>query len=102
MKAEPSSAGATFAVIATSWAVSITEISLASVLAAYDGWFTIWEIAWETPPVIRLMTPKTTIVLEPDRPIVQCAAERTQRDEIKAPPDNIVDNFFTLTNREYI
>lgn len=121
MKAEPSSAGATLAVVITPTVVSSSEMSFARVVAAYEGWFTICEMAWVVPPVILWMTPKTTIVLDPERPIVQCAsskkkkkvtniflscwpngrwpnepvpAESTQFDEIKAPPENIVDKTF--------
>lgn len=70
-KAEPRTAGATLAVVATAVEVSTIEISLARVPELYDGWLMMREIAWAVPPVVRLMAPKTAIVFPPVRPTVQ-------------------------------
>jgi len=46
-------------------------MSLASVLALYDGWLTIRADPWETPPAVRLLVPTTLTVLAVVRPMVQ-------------------------------
>jgi hypothetical protein len=86
MKADPRTAGAMVPVVATLLEVSRREMSLARVVELYDGWLTMRETPKVVPPLVLEMAPMTTMVLPPERPIVQWAAETTQRGENKVPP----------------
>jgi hypothetical protein len=73
-------------VVATLALVWISEMSLERELELYEGWFTIRAVLKVVPPEVLEIAPITMMVFAVERPIVQCAADTTQRGENKVPP----------------
>jgi hypothetical protein len=84
--ADPKAIADTWVLKEMTVAVCTTETSLAMVCELYDGWLTILELWWLTPPEFKKIVPTRTRTAFWARPIVQWAAESTQRLLMIEPP----------------